>query len=105
MAAGRGVVGFLNAYELTGRDHFLNAAERSWAFIEKSIVDHEFGEWFWLVSRSGAPNANKDKVGPWKCPYHNSRTCFEVMERLEAKTHSKIDSNLRVRKAKIETTG
>jgi mannobiose 2-epimerase len=77
------VVGFLNAYELTGGEHFLHAAERCWEFIEKHIIDHERGEWFWLVSRTGAPDEKQDKVGPWKCPYHNSRTCFEVMERLE----------------------
>jgi cellobiose epimerase len=85
------VVGFLNAYELSGELHFLHAAERSWEFIEKHIIDHERGEWFWLVSRAGVPNAKQDKVGPWKCPYHNSRTCFEVMERLDGLGHrSKI---------------
>lgn len=77
------VVGFLNAYQLSGRRHFLDAAERSWAFIEKYIVDRKHGEWFWLVSQAGVPDAAQDKVGPWKCPYHNSRTCFEVMERLD----------------------
>jgi mannobiose 2-epimerase len=82
------VVGFLNVYESTGRRHFMDAAERSWAFIEKHIVDRKHGEWFWLVSRAGAPEADKDKVGPWKCPYHNSRTCFEVMERLDARTRA-----------------
>ena len=76
------VVGFLNAHRLSGRQHFRDAAERSWEFIEKFIVDREHGEWFWLVSRPGVPGAGRDKVGPWKCPYHNSRTCFEVMERL-----------------------
>lgn len=78
------VVGFLNAYQLSGQPHFLRAAEQSWAFIQKYIVDRQHGEWFWLVSRSGVPGAGYDKVGPWKCPYHNSRTCFEVMERLAA---------------------
>jgi mannobiose 2-epimerase len=77
------VVGFLNAYELSGGEHFLHAAQRSWEFVEKHIVDHDHGEWFWLVSRQGVPDAERDKVGPWKCPYHNSRTCFEVMERLQ----------------------
>ena len=77
------VVGFLNAYQLSGRQHFLDAAERSWDFIENRIVDHEHGEWFWLVSKAGVPGNEQDKVGPWKCPYHNSRTCFEVMERLD----------------------
>jgi len=77
------VVGFLNAYQLSGRRHFLDAAEGSWAFIEKYIVDHEHGEWFWLVSRSGVPGNEHYKVDPWKCPYHSSRACFEVMERVD----------------------
>jgi mannobiose 2-epimerase len=76
------IVGFLNAYELSGQQHFLTAAKQSWAFIDKYIVDHQNGEWFWKVSREGVPDATQDKVGPWKCPYHNSRACFEVMERL-----------------------
>ncbi len=77
------VVGFLNAYQLSGKEHFLKASEKSWEFIEKHIVDRERGEWYWMVSRDGRPNNEKEKVGPWKCPYHNSRTCFEVMERLD----------------------
>jgi len=82
------VVGFLNAYELSGQSQFHEAAERSWAFIEERIVDHQNGEWFWLVSKNGVPDNEKDKVGPWKCPYHNSRTCFEVMERLHRVANS-----------------
>jgi cellobiose epimerase len=77
------VVGFLNAYELSGKQRFGFAAERSWWFIEKHIIDREHGEWFWLVSKDGVPDARQVKVGRWKCPYHNSRTCFEVMERLD----------------------
>ena len=75
------LVGFLNAYQLSGEEHFRVAAEKSWEFIEKYIVDHEHGEWFWKVSRDGVPSNDKYKVDPWKCPYHNSRTCFEVMAR------------------------
>jgi cellobiose epimerase len=81
------VVGFLNAYELSGREHFLDAAKRSWAFIDEHIIDHQHGEWFWLVSRDDVPDQQQDKVGPWKCPYHNSRTCFEVMERMDRLDH------------------
>ena len=75
------VVGFLNAYQLSGAEHFRQAAERSWGFIERYIVDHQHGEWFWKVSREGVPSADKFKVDQWKCPYHNSRMCFEVMAR------------------------
>jgi mannobiose 2-epimerase len=76
------VVGFLNAYQLSGQAHFRRAAERSWEFIEKYIVDRQHGEWFWKVSREGVPSPDKFKVDQWKCPYHNSRMCFEVMARL-----------------------
>jgi len=77
------VVGFLNAYELSGRDYFLQASERTWAFIENCIVDHQFGEWHSKVSRDGTPSNDKHKVDAWKCPYHNSRCCFQVMKRLD----------------------
>lgn len=77
------VVGFLNAYQLSGKEHFRAAAERAWDFIEKYIVDHEHGEWFWKVSWDRVPSNTQYKVDPWKCPYHNSRTCFEVMARLD----------------------
>jgi mannobiose 2-epimerase len=78
------VVGFLNAAQLSGQPHFLHAAKQSWAFIEEHIVDRVHGEWFSLASQSGAPPADQEKAGPWKCPYHNSRACFEVMQRLDA---------------------
>jgi mannobiose 2-epimerase len=82
------VVGFLNAYQLSGQEHFRKAAEKSWHFIEKYIVDHQYGEWFWKVSRAGIPSLDKFKVDQWKCPYHNSRMCFEVMARLDSMGHA-----------------
>jgi mannobiose 2-epimerase len=85
------VVGFLNAYGLTGQPHFLKAAQRSWEFIDKYIVDHEHGEWFWRVSKSGVPSEEQYKVDPWKCPYHNGRACIEVMERLDAAKASQTE--------------
>jgi mannobiose 2-epimerase len=78
------VVGFLNAYQLSRLEHFRQATERSWEFIEKHIIDRQYGEWFWKVSREGIPSQDKFKVHQWKCPYHNSRMCFEVMARLDS---------------------
>jgi mannobiose 2-epimerase len=78
------VVGFLNAFQLSGKEQFRAAAERTWEFIDRYIIDHNHGEWFWKVSRDRVPSTEKFKVDPWKCPYHNSRTCFEVMARTAA---------------------
>jgi mannobiose 2-epimerase len=86
------VVGFLNAFQLSGKEHFRAAADRTWEFIERYIVDHHHGEWFWKVSRDHVPSDDKFKVDPWKCPYHNSRTCFEVMARTGAVAHASTPS-------------
>lgn len=76
------VVGFYNAYQLTGDEKYREAAYRSWSFIENHLVDKEHGEWLWSVKRDGTPSDNIEKVSAWKCPYHNSRACFEMVERL-----------------------
>ena len=76
------VVGFYNAYQLSGQAHFAEAAYRCWRYIEDHMIDREHGEWFKIVERSGAPRLDQPKAGPWECPYHNSRTCFEMLARL-----------------------
>ncbi len=77
------MVGFFNAYQLTGDSHFLDASLAVWRYTQRAIVDHEHGEWFWGVTPTGAPLA-KDKSGPWKAPYHNGRACMELMHRIDA---------------------
>jgi mannobiose 2-epimerase len=77
------VVGFLNAYQLTEKEHFLNAAYNSWQFIDKNVIDKVNGEWFWGVTKEGKSESNQPKVGFWKCPYHNSRACMEIMSRIK----------------------
>ncbi len=78
------VVGFLNAYQISGQPHFLNAALKSWAFIQQHLIDRQHGEWFRGVLRDGTLKANELKVSFWKCPYHNGRMCMEVIDRLAA---------------------
>jgi cellobiose epimerase len=77
------VVGFLNAYQLSADPTLLDAALHSWSFIQERIVDAEGGEWFFRVSQTGEPYREEDKVGLWKCPYHNARACLEVLHRTE----------------------
>jgi len=75
------VVGFLNAYELTNNQQWLDKAVNGWKFIQNNLIDTHDGEWHWSVSDQGTINRTDDKAGFWKCPYHNSRMCMEVMGR------------------------
>lgn len=76
------VVGFLNAYQLSGDLRYARAARRSWTFIQQHQIDRKHGEWFRLLRRDGKPIPGLQKLFFWKCPYHNGRACMELMERL-----------------------
>lgn len=75
------VIGHLDLYQYYGDRDALGVALSCWNFIKRRIVDHEQGEWLWSVDAEGHPNRKDDKAGFWKCPYHNSRLCLEVLER------------------------
>ncbi len=76
------VVGYLNIYELCDDVSALHKALNTWKFIREHIVDKEKGEWFWSLKADGTRNRTDDKAGFWKCPYHNTRMCLEVIERI-----------------------
>lgn len=76
------LIGFYNAYQLTRDEKFLDIVLKNWEFIKKHILDHQHGEWFWGVYKDYSL-IPKDKAGFWKCPYHNSRACLELMQRIK----------------------
>lgn len=78
------MVGYFNAWELSGEEHFLERSLNSWAFIKEYLIDPRLGEWYWSVDRSGKPQTEKEKAGFWKCPYHNGRACMELIRRINA---------------------
>ena len=78
------VVGFIEAYQLSGEERYLKAAFRCWDFIEKRLIDKKHGEWFRGVTREGTLLSDELKVSFWKCPYHNGRACMEAASRLRA---------------------
>ena len=74
------LVGFLFAWKSTGKVHFLETAQRTWEFIKDHLIDKEQGEWIWGLDQNGLPDVEKNKVGPWKAPYHNVRACMEILK-------------------------
>ena len=75
------VIGFLNQYQYFNDEISLNKALDCWQFIQQNLIDWENGEWFWSIYEDGSINRKDDKAGIWKCPYHNSRMCLEIIER------------------------
>ncbi|MCO4292523.1 AGE family epimerase/isomerase [Solitalea sp. MAHUQ-68] len=75
-------VGFLNAWQLTGDDKFRSYFDQVWEFIDRHILDKQKGEWYWGVHYDYTLMLGEDKAGLWKCPYHNSRACMEIINRL-----------------------
>lgn len=79
-AQAEGIVGFMYAWSLQQSDDFIESAEGLWEFIKNHVKDTEYGEWFGEFDADGNPKNGEDKVGPWKCPYHNARACMEAEE-------------------------
>jgi mannobiose 2-epimerase len=75
------VVGWLNIYQHFGDEEALQRALRCWQYIKKNLIDWEHGEWYWSRRADGTLNQDDDHAGFWKCPYHNSRMCLEIIER------------------------
>ena len=88
------LVGFMNAFQLTGDHKYWDTVKLAWDFIDRHVIDHEGGEWFTKVNRLGkayliepeddpSPYYRNDwKIDPWKCPYHNGRAMIELSNRL-----------------------
>lgn len=75
------VVGWFNLYQHFGDEQALQRAVQCWEYIKTQLIDWEHGEWHWSRHPDGSLNNVDDKAGFWKCPYHNSRMCLEIIER------------------------
>ncbi|MBF6598816.1 MAG: AGE family epimerase/isomerase [Fermentimonas sp.] len=70
------VTGFYQHYIQHDNEESLIKAFNCWNYIKKNLIDKDQGEWYWSILEDGTPNINDDKAGFWKCPYHNSRMCM-----------------------------
>lgn len=83
-AQAEAVVGFYNAFEMSGENKFLLQSEKSFNYINNNLIDKINGEWYWSIKNDGTINRVDDKAGFWKCPYHNGRMCLELMSRIQS---------------------
>jgi mannobiose 2-epimerase len=82
------MIGFMNAYQLTGNEKYLYHSLNAWEFIKHHIKDKNRGEWFWGVNTDYSL-MQKEKAGFWKCPYHNARACMEMVKRISTEINNK----------------
>lgn len=75
------VVGWFNLYQHFHDEDALDKTLRCWEYIKSQLIDWKNGEWYWSRHSDGTLNTVDDKAGFWKCPYHNSRMCLEIIER------------------------
>lgn len=68
-----GALAFL--YRITGEAHYLEALEKHIAFVDRYMVDHEYGEYYAVLNADGSvpvgPQGRQDGKGNrWKAQYH-----------------------------------
>ena len=76
------MVGFFNAWEISKDEKYLKQSIKTWEFVKEHLLDKRLGEWYSGLKEDLSPIPKADKVGIWKCPYHNGRACIELIKRI-----------------------
>jgi mannobiose 2-epimerase len=73
---------FFKLYEVTKNEKYLERAQVLWTWVNKNLVDHEYGEWFRTVTANGTVEKTLYKIDSEKGPYHNVRMEIFAFERI-----------------------
>jgi mannobiose 2-epimerase len=88
------VIGFYNAYQLSGNTIYFEKSIAMWEYLQKYFIDGKNGEWFYRIDRNHLPVPSYSKVSLWKCPYHNSRMCMEMIRRIDKSSFKTLNQVL-----------
>jgi mannose 2-epimerase len=78
---GEAMIGFLDAYQLTNDEKYLDAFRKVHDFVFSSMINWSLGEWFPLLNHSG--NIISASMGyNWKSGYHTLRATVLVIKKL-----------------------
>lgn len=59
-------------------DRYAKALVEQWSFIQKHMIDPEFGGWFAQTDRAGKLKGDGFKASQWKANYHTARALMNV---------------------------
>jgi len=75
------LIGFYNAWELTGGEDFKNAFLKEWEWISARQKDAVNGEWFYAVAKDGTVDMTKEKGSNEKTAFYTARACITLLQK------------------------
>ncbi len=72
-------IGFFKVWQLTHDEKWLRHSMDTIQFIDDVMKDRKSGEWFTAVDEHNNVLTHEPQIGFWKCPYHNTRMCSEII--------------------------
>lgn len=70
---------FKYCYEITKNEKYLQQVNNIWTYIKNNFINDKNGEWHFGRGKHNIVLFNQATVDFWKCPYHNTRACVELM--------------------------
>lgn len=79
------MIGFYNAWQKDpSKEEYIRAVEDIWQYVKNHMIDpRPESEWFEKTDAEDKVIPGTPLAGIWKCPYHNSRMCLELIRRWE----------------------
>lgn len=77
------IIGFYNAYQKRPEEKkYYDAVKNIWNYVQEYFIDtRQNSEWYNERFYDKALNREQPILSPWKCPYHNTRMCLEMIKR------------------------
>ena len=76
------VVASFNAWQISGEERYLRSAKAILEGILTCFWDHEKGGYRPHLREDLTPVETDNRASMWICPYHNTRMCLELIERI-----------------------
>jgi mannobiose 2-epimerase len=76
------LVGFLDLYDLTHEETYLDVFRLTWSFVNQHMINHAVGEWRTMIAEDGQ-ELQGDLGHAWKAAYHTGRALIEIVRRID----------------------
>ncbi len=57
---------------------YWDAFRKQWDFIDRHLIDHDRGGWYWETRADGSPLGEPRKANQWKANYHTARAMMSM---------------------------